>query len=201
MASGTHRDITSANLSSPRSLDCGVTAPPQRCVQGIIPFRWRPAAPYDFSTARTIVAVAGGDGILIATILRRNPALHATLFELEHVRFGANETGPGNRLAMRPGGRRLLQGRAEAAGGGGYCLRSKPPMLGQGGRHPDDGPHRWPESNRSGVPGSSGKIRLRCRTRYPEPRGPQHYRGGAAWLTGARLDASEQCQRRLRRPG
>jgi len=32
-----------------------------------------------------MVDVAGGEGILIATILRRNPALHATLFELEHV--------------------------------------------------------------------------------------------------------------------
>ena len=43
------------------------------------------AAAYDFSTARTIVDVAGGEGILIATILRRNPALHAILFELEQV--------------------------------------------------------------------------------------------------------------------
>lgn len=42
-------------------------------------------AAYDFSTARTIVDVAGGEGVLIATILRRNPGPHAILFELEHV--------------------------------------------------------------------------------------------------------------------
>jgi hypothetical protein len=37
MASGTHRDMTFANLSSPLSGDCGATAPPQLCVPSIIP--------------------------------------------------------------------------------------------------------------------------------------------------------------------
>ena len=43
------------------------------------------AAAYDFSAARTIVDVGGGEGVLIATLLRRNPSLHGILFELEHV--------------------------------------------------------------------------------------------------------------------
>jgi hypothetical protein len=43
------------------------------------------AAAYDFSTARTIVDVAGGEGILLTSILRRNPAPRGMLFELEYV--------------------------------------------------------------------------------------------------------------------
>jgi hypothetical protein len=40
---------------------------------------------YDFSQFRTIVDVAGGLGVLLASILERNPACTGILFELPHV--------------------------------------------------------------------------------------------------------------------
>jgi predicted O-methyltransferase YrrM len=40
---------------------------------------------YDFSSARTVVDIAGGQGVLIAAILRANPALHGVLFDQPHV--------------------------------------------------------------------------------------------------------------------
>jgi hypothetical protein len=40
---------------------------------------------YDFSSARTIVDIGGGEGVLLSAILRRNPAARGVLFELAHV--------------------------------------------------------------------------------------------------------------------
>jgi predicted O-methyltransferase YrrM len=40
---------------------------------------------YDFSAARTVVDIAGGQGVLIAAILRANPDLHGVLFDQPHV--------------------------------------------------------------------------------------------------------------------
>jgi SAM-dependent methyltransferase len=43
------------------------------------------AAAYDFSSARTVVDVGGGEGVLLATILRANPSTRGILFDLPHV--------------------------------------------------------------------------------------------------------------------
>src|SRR5712692_4913563 len=43
------------------------------------------AAAYDFSAARTVVDVGGGEGVLLASILRRNQTAHGVLFDLDHV--------------------------------------------------------------------------------------------------------------------
>jgi hypothetical protein len=43
------------------------------------------AAAYDFSSAKTVVDVGGGEGVLVASILRRNQTAHAILFDLDHV--------------------------------------------------------------------------------------------------------------------
>jgi O-methyltransferase/methyltransferase family protein len=40
---------------------------------------------YDFSAAGTVVDIAGGQGVLIAAILRANPTLHGILFDQPHV--------------------------------------------------------------------------------------------------------------------
>lgn len=40
---------------------------------------------YDFSGLRSVVDVGGGQGFLLATILRANPALRGVLFDLPHV--------------------------------------------------------------------------------------------------------------------
>lgn len=42
-------------------------------------------AAYDFSTARKVVDVGGGDGTLIAEILGGNPSVQGVLFDLDHV--------------------------------------------------------------------------------------------------------------------
>jgi len=42
-------------------------------------------AAYDFSAARTVVDVGGGEGFLLASILRRNRSAHGVLFDLDHV--------------------------------------------------------------------------------------------------------------------
>lgn len=44
---------------------------------------------YDFSTPGTIVDIAGGQGVLIAAILRAHPNLHGILFDQPHVVAGA----------------------------------------------------------------------------------------------------------------
>ncbi len=48
---------------------------------------------YDFSKFNSIVDVAGGHGLLLATILKKNPHLKGTLLEEQHVISGAAE-GP-----------------------------------------------------------------------------------------------------------
>ena len=44
---------------------------------------------YDFATAGTVVDIAGGQGVLIAAILRANPNLRGVLFDQPHVVAGA----------------------------------------------------------------------------------------------------------------
>ena len=43
------------------------------------------AASYDFSSIQTLVDIAGGEGLLIASILKSNPTLKGVLFEQPHV--------------------------------------------------------------------------------------------------------------------
>ena len=43
------------------------------------------AASYDFSSIQTLVDIAGGQGLLIASILKSNPTLKGVLFDLPHV--------------------------------------------------------------------------------------------------------------------
>jgi len=43
------------------------------------------ASAYDFSAARTVVDVGGGEGSLLASILRRNRSAHGVLFDLDDV--------------------------------------------------------------------------------------------------------------------
>jgi hypothetical protein len=47
------------------------------------------AEAYNFEGLRSIVDVAGGHGLLLATILKRNPQLRGTLYEVPHVLEGA----------------------------------------------------------------------------------------------------------------
>jgi ubiquinone/menaquinone biosynthesis C-methylase UbiE len=42
-------------------------------------------ATYDFSSAKSLVDVGGGEGMLLATILRANPSTRGILFDLPHV--------------------------------------------------------------------------------------------------------------------
>jgi hypothetical protein len=51
------------------------------------------AEAYNFDGIRSIVDIAGGHGLLLATILQRNPHLQGTLFEMSHVLEGA-KSGP-----------------------------------------------------------------------------------------------------------
>ena len=44
---------------------------------------------YDFSGLHSIVDIAGGHGLLLATILKKNPHLKGTLYEIPHVVQGA----------------------------------------------------------------------------------------------------------------
>jgi len=50
------------------------------------------AAAYDFSRFGTIIDVGGGEGALLAGILRANPALRGVVFDMARVSEGANET-------------------------------------------------------------------------------------------------------------
>lgn len=43
------------------------------------------AAGHDFSSARSVIDVAGGAGMLLSTILHAHPRLHGVLFDLPHV--------------------------------------------------------------------------------------------------------------------
>jgi O-methyltransferase domain/Dimerisation domain len=51
------------------------------------------AAGYSFEHIQSIVDVGGGHGLLLATILQRNPHMRGILYDLEHVIEGA-KTGP-----------------------------------------------------------------------------------------------------------
>jgi len=51
------------------------------------------AEAYNFEGIRTIVDIAGGHGLLLATILEKNPHLQGTLYEMPHVLEGAR-SGP-----------------------------------------------------------------------------------------------------------
>jgi hypothetical protein len=48
---------------------------------------------YNFDGIHTIVDIAGGHGLLLATILKKNPQMRGTLYELPHVLEGA-KNGP-----------------------------------------------------------------------------------------------------------
>jgi len=50
------------------------------------------AAAYDFSEIRQLVDVGGGQGVLLATILRANPGLRGVVFDLPHVLGKTQET-------------------------------------------------------------------------------------------------------------
>lgn len=58
------------------------------------------AEAYNFEGIRTIVDIAGGHGLLLATILERNPYLRGTLYEMPHVLEGAS-SGPLKSLLER----------------------------------------------------------------------------------------------------
>ena len=47
---------------------------------------------YDFAGIRTLMDVAGGHGLLLATVLRRHKRMRGVLFDLPHVAAGAAET-------------------------------------------------------------------------------------------------------------
>jgi len=47
------------------------------------------AEAYDFTGIRSLVDVGGGHGLLLGTILKRNPLMTGTLFDLDHVVSGA----------------------------------------------------------------------------------------------------------------
>jgi hypothetical protein len=51
------------------------------------------AEAYNFDAIRSIVDVGGGHGLLLATIMKRNPQLKGTLYDMEHVVKGATN-GP-----------------------------------------------------------------------------------------------------------
>jgi hypothetical protein len=50
-------------------------------------------AAYDFSSHQTIIDVGGGEGGLLAAILRKTPHLRGTLFDLPHVITRAEQVG------------------------------------------------------------------------------------------------------------
>src|SRR5262249_9595423 len=55
---------------------------------------------YNFEGIHSIVDIAGGHGLLLATILERNPEMRGTLFEVPHVLEGAR-SGPLKSLVDR----------------------------------------------------------------------------------------------------
>ena len=58
-------------------------------------------AAYDFSAARKVVDVGGGDGTLIAEILGGNPSVQGVLFDLDHVVAAARtKLAPGSFVAV-----------------------------------------------------------------------------------------------------
>ena len=51
---------------------------------------------FDFSDARMVVDIAGGQGVLVAAILRRHPSARGVLFNLPHVIESANRDAVGD---------------------------------------------------------------------------------------------------------
>ena len=81
------------------------------------------AAVYDFSTFRTVVDVGGGDGTLLAGILRANSTLRGILFEQSHIAERAKERVRDDGLADRC---EVLSGdffREVPGGGDAYLLK------------------------------------------------------------------------------
>ena len=70
------------------------------------------AAAYDFSSSRTVVDLGGGDGSLLAGILRRDSHLRGVVADVPHVaERSAPKAGSGRPLrGMRDGCRGFLQG-------------------------------------------------------------------------------------------
>ncbi len=58
-------------------------------------------AAYDFSSFGTLADIGGGHGVLLATILKANPALRGILFEMPHVADGAKKQFEAAGLAAR----------------------------------------------------------------------------------------------------
>lgn len=56
---------------------------------------------FDFSTVRKVVDVGGAHGVLMASILRANPAIHGILFDLPHVIATAKEVIAAQGLSAR----------------------------------------------------------------------------------------------------
>ena len=56
---------------------------------------------FDFSTVRKVVDVGGAHGVLLASILRANPAVHGILFDLPHVIATAEESITAQGLSAR----------------------------------------------------------------------------------------------------
>lgn len=81
------------------------------------------AAAYDFSSFRTITDVGGGEGKLLAGILRENPALRGVVFDLPRLADGARKqiaaAGLGNRCTFVAGD--FFQ--AVPGGGDAYLLK------------------------------------------------------------------------------
>ncbi len=59
------------------------------------------AEAYDFSSARTVADIGGGQGVLLATILERNPGLRGVLFDLPHAMEGARQAFAAKHLSDR----------------------------------------------------------------------------------------------------
>lgn len=65
--------------------DAGAAAKFQRAMNAGNVFFQDVLDSYDFDSARTVVDVAGGGGMLLSTILGAHPDLHGVLFDLPHV--------------------------------------------------------------------------------------------------------------------
>jgi hypothetical protein len=76
---------------------------------------------YDFSGIGTLVDIAGGHGMILASILRQYPAMRGILFDLEHVLAGNRlaELGVGDRVQLASGD----FFRAVPAGGDAYIMK------------------------------------------------------------------------------
>jgi hypothetical protein len=79
-----------------------------RAMSDLVELRWRDILPrFDFSQSRRIVDVGGGDGALLAAILREHPAIEGELYDSEQGLIRAPEVlkraGVEQRCKMTPG--------------------------------------------------------------------------------------------------